>query len=55
METEATAATLLAVGNEAMLEAAFRTGDFAAAEETLNAAEVDGEAGSDAAAGDTAR
>jgi tetratricopeptide (TPR) repeat protein len=38
METEASAAALLAAGNEAMTEAAFRTGDFAAAEQMLNEA-----------------
>jgi tetratricopeptide (TPR) repeat protein len=54
METEATAATLLAAGNEAMLEAAFRTGDFAAAEQALNearaVAEKAGDRASEAAA-----
>ncbi len=54
METEATAEALLAAGNEAMLEAAFRTGDFATAEETLNearaVAEKAGDRASEAAA-----
>ena len=54
METEASAATRLATGNEAMLEAAFRTGDFALAEEALNQAralaEQDGDRAGEAAA-----
>jgi tetratricopeptide (TPR) repeat protein len=54
METDATAAALVAAGNEAMLEAAFRTGDFAAAEATLTEAralaEKDGDRATEAAA-----
>src|SRR3954454_11097405 len=38
MGSEPTAGALLAAGNEAMLEAAFRTGDFEAAREFLEAA-----------------
>jgi tetratricopeptide (TPR) repeat protein len=50
METDATAAALVAAGNEAMLEAAFRTGDFAAAEATLTEARALAEKGGDRAA-----
>jgi tetratricopeptide (TPR) repeat protein len=54
METDVTAAALVAAGNEAMLEAAFRTGDFAAAEATLAEAralaEKDGDRAAEAAA-----
>jgi tetratricopeptide (TPR) repeat protein len=54
MEPEASAAAQVAAGNEAMLEAAFRTGDFAAAEaqltEARRRAEKDGDRATEAAA-----
>jgi tetratricopeptide (TPR) repeat protein len=54
METDASAAARLAVGNEAMLEAAFRGADFAPAEEALTEAralaEKDGDRAGEATA-----
>src|SRR5919112_1023789 len=54
MEPEASAAAQVAAGNEAMLEAAFRTGDFTAAEAQLTdarrRAERDGDRATEAAA-----
>jgi tetratricopeptide (TPR) repeat protein len=54
MEPEASAAERVAAGNEAMLEAAFRTGDFTTAEEHLTEArrqaEKDGDRATEAAA-----
>jgi tetratricopeptide (TPR) repeat protein len=50
MGTETSVATLLADGNEAMLEAAFRTGDFAPAEELLTAARAQAQQNQDRAA-----
>jgi hypothetical protein len=54
MESEASAAAQVAAGNEAMLEAAFRTGDFTAAEaqltEARRRAEKDGDRATEAAA-----